>query len=671
MSRSLISKIQASEIRPYIKSTRNSNNINGGLVLLPRLGAVTFDFSKTSATFCTINLRRDSGNGFLLSNSNGVNQEHQITSKSVQSVSFELGPDKILQLSRSQRSCGNVIISEVLLYENQSVFNWNEELKKAQDYSLLKLVGYELHATSGAFINGLGITIKTDPPNMVTTNGTGVKFLGPCKITHLNIVRDSVVDTPKAEEPKLPTEGLVYSSSVNGFDNTFCNGYATANSEGVDLNNIGAYSVPVPGISFGKYYKISVFVSRVDGNGKFMFGLAPSDNFASYSIVPPNGKLISCVVTPTQTNQQYFVSFWRPGSSTGHVKITNIVVEEHNGVDSVLTRTPVGSEHINLSSTPSLAQTKPTITTSPVVVSGSGSLGLYREEILNGSILEAANPSYKFGRVDISLKPRTWSAHNWVSKFCNFVDGVSVDSLQLTGAKKSTSEDSVLVTDIYNLTPSRRVLLEEFIGVPDAKAIEVLKGSDLVGTPSLMNAQFLRHHLGNKVVQIPKYWPVFDVASKREDSYNLLICRDADVTRELVQAYEGSGLNKKLIVVGYRGSQIPVKFYDEFVPYPELLSLVLNADTVIDLPKNVHYYSGLLDLAFSANKNIVTTNHWMNISKPKVTVVDSVVKNGFMAPDILGVVSAIANQTTRNPNMDLDTYNNNLVGTLMMLEETW
>lgn len=677
MSRALISKIPASEIRPYVKSTRNSNNIRGSLVLLPRLGAVTFDFSKTNATFCTINMKRDSGNGFLLSNSNGANHEHQVTSKLVQAVSFELGPDKMLNLSRSQRSHGNIVILEVLLYEDSISINWNEELKKAKDHACLRLVGDSLHATEGAYINALGVTIKADPPNMVTTDGSGVRFLGPCKITYLNIVGGQSAQPEPEKEESLSEVETVYDTVADGFNNAFCNGHATASSDGVVLNNLGVYSVPVPGIVFGKSYKIDVFASRVDGNGKFMFGLTPNVNSVSYKLVPINGKTMSNVVTPIQANQQYFVSFWRPGSSTGHLKVTKIVVSEYNGVDQVLIKNPVNESHILLSSNPSVVQEKSateksaTFTSYPVVTD-TGSLGLYREEIINGSVLEAAIPSFKFGHVDISLRPRTWSAHNWVSKFCNFIDGVSVDSLQLQGANKSTTEDSVLVTDIFNLVQSRRVLLEEFISVPDAKALEVLKKADLVGTPSLMNAQFLRTHLGDKVVQVPKYWPVFDVEQNQEGSYNLLICRDPEVARRFVQVYQDSNCSKKLVVVGYRGSYIPVKYYDEFVPYPKLLSLILNADAIVDLPRNIHYYSGLLDLAFSADKNIVTTNHWMNISKPKVMVVDSVVnQNGFAVPNMQEVVSALMAQKPKKPNLDLETYNNNLVGTLRILEESW
>jgi hypothetical protein len=668
MNRALIGKIPTSEIRKYVKSTRNSNFMSTGFVLLPRTGAVTLDFSKTSANFCTINFRRDSGNGFILANYNGSGKEYQIASKTSQLVSFDLSNDKIIQLNRTPRSRGNVIILDISLYGEDTSIDWNNELKKSKDYNCLRLVGSELYASEGAYIKGTGITVKTEPPNACSTDGDCVKFNISCKVTYLNILKQEI----EPIQPIKPSGTVIFDTKISGFSSVYCNNYASATSGGVILDHRGSYTIPLSTIKSGQTYIVHITMSRIDGNGKIMFGIIPGEDISKFVTVSnSSGKDFTLHVKSALCQQGYSVSIWRHHSATGRVKIDNITIESLNDVDNTaLMRDLIDGPHIELVSSFPYYQTQHPVIKQPIIFS-DGSLGLYRDEILNNAVLEATNPSYKFGNIKISLKPRTWSANNWVSKFCNFVEGVTVDSLQIKGSTLSQEEDSVLITDIYNLVPSRRILLEEFMGALEPSMLEKLRMAEFIGTPSLMNAQLLRYHFGNKVTQVPKYWPVFDVAPKQDDSYDLLICRDPVITRDFVQRYQ-AGSSKKLIVIGYRGTNLPVIFYDEFIPYQQLLSLILYADTIIDFPKNIHYYSGLLDLAFSANKNIITTNHWMNISKPKVTVIDSIIgPNGLLIPDMQAAISALESQTLKQNNLDLDTYNNNLLGTLRILEVAW
>lgn len=599
MSRALISKIPASEIRPYIKSTRNSNNIGGGLVLLPRLGAVTFDFSKTAATFCTINFKRDSGNGFLLSNSNGASREHQVTSKSVQAISFELGPDKLLNLSRSQRSRGNVIIMEVLLYEEHKAIKWNDELKKCKDHACLRLVGDDLYASEGAYINGIGVTIKAEPSNMVVTDGSGIRFIGPCKITYLNVVGGQAPPPPK-EEPIKKAE-LVYDTAVDSFNNTYCNGHATASSEGVVLNNLGAYSVPIPDIVFGKSYKITVFATRVDGNGKLMFGLTPNVNSASYNLVTINGKLMSNVVTPTQDNQEYSVSFWRPGSSTGHVKISKIVVEESSSSAGFTQLVPSEYPHINLTVSPALA---PKILTEPVVTDSASSIIVSSSDAGIGIVDKIEASSKRFAIFPAPKNSLVVSDIEGSVKACGFTARQWLFRLQATFPNiKHDTESKVAVCDVNSIINAPVILLQEFSGVKRDQ-IASLESAKTIFTPSLENKALLSHWFPKATVDVCQL-PLPKTRDRgSENGYFMYFESDRIYTKHLLDV-----TNEKLCIVGTR-LNIPAKhtYLSDYEDHDVLCKYIAGSNGLIDLNRNTHYRSGIVDLALGLGVPVLTNN---------------------------------------------------------------
>jgi hypothetical protein len=291
---------------------------------------------------------------------------------------------------------------------------------------------------------------------------------------------------------------------------------------------------------------------------------------------------------------------------------------------------------------------------------------------LNGAIIEASSPGRIFDKVNITLRPRTWSMNNWVSKFCNFFDGVIVNSKQINGCKTTDSKDAVLLTNINNIVPTNKIFLEEFCDVIDPKYIEILNKCQLIATTSVMNAQFLRT-INKNVIYVPKYWPVFNVSERLiQEPYNLIINREKSITKKFIDAYKAAGIQTKLIVIGYRGIPIGFDFYDEYLPHEQLLSLILYSSVVVDFSSIIHYYSGLLDLAFIANKNIITTNHWLDVSKPQVTIVESIIgDNDTLVPNINVAISELNKVKDKNTNFNLESYNYNLLGTLRILGEKW
>lgn len=669
MEQTLLRKIPVTELKPLISSSRSIITSGNSIILQPKDGFIVFDFSKTEATSCRIMFSRDSGNGIIGSHINGLNAEHAISSKTGQELIFNLGKRKILHIHRTPRSRGTVTINNLSLYGEVNKIDWNSALKKCDEYGCLRLVDGALYVSEGGFIRGKGVTVQTDPPNMFTKDGDLIKFGSTCRV--MNIVFSDNTNTSSDQSQQIEQtmfNNVIFDTKQASFNQVFCNKSANASVGGVVLDRQGTYTFPVSNIQIGKKYLITLYASCLDGNGKLMFGLLPDNNTSKYTVVSGRSiRTFAMEVVPT-LGESFSFSIWRHHSAKGRVQVSRIVIQEEGAQQPVLSKT---LHHIDLVTNADVARSAVPLT--PFVklpTIGSTTLDIYRKEILNFAMIEAAKPGYKFGKVDIELKPRTWEMNNWVSKLCNFIDGVTVSSDQVIGCTKANTDNAILLTDINNLSPARRILLEEFIETPNQQMIDILKACELVGTPSLMNAQVLRSHIGNKVVQIPKYWPVYDIGSEPAEPYNLLICRQPSMVAAFLDAYKQK-INKKLVVVGYRGKVLDCEFYDEFLPYQKLLSLILHSSAVIDFPQNIHYYSGVLDLAFSANKNIVTTNHWMNVSKPQVTVVNSLAGSGVLIPNFQEAVAALAGLVDKKPNLDLESYNHNLIGTLRILGEIW
>src|SRR5690606_30188861 len=104
--------------------------------------------------------------------------------------------------------------------------------------------------------------------------------------------------------------------------------------------------------------------------------------------------------------------------------------------------------------------------------------------------------------------------------------------------------------------------------------------------------------------------------------------RNANTTRDMLKF-----VNNNMIIVGARGAYpANVTALGDYIPYDQLVGLILNAGCVLDLPDCNHYMSGLLDFCFIAGIPIVTTNHWMSISKPKQFHIRSMAKGGSLCP---------------------------------------
>lgn len=285
----------------------------------------------------------------------------------------------------------------------------------------------------------------------------------------------------------------------------------------------------------------------------------------------------------------------------------------------------------------------------------------YRDDYRNFSIFTPEPYESVFSDISLNLTPKTYEMHSWVSKWIKMFPNVTVDSVQFEGLSSVKSDKTVLLTDVNNLFNYQYIFLEEFTQSLDQSKRAILSTCKTIFTPSLMNAQYLRTFCNN-VIYLPKYWP-YKPVEKSPQNHILVFCRDERVGNLLDDSLRGD-----FLFVGNRGIVVN-KSVGDSLSYGELLSLIMNAKAVIDVSKNLHYYSGLLDLCMIAKKPIITNNHWLSVCKPAVRLVDNVLNSvGEIEPSIAHINSYLNIQNTP-ANYDMESYNYNLLSTLRIIQE--
>ena len=598
MSRALISKIPVSEIRPYIQSTRNVNNVGNGLVLLPRISVITLDFSSTSATSCTINFKREGGNGLLFASAGNVNCEHQITSKTVQAITFDLGNDKIIKLNRTQRSRGNIVILDVSLWGEPLQSNWNDELKKCKEHACLRLVDNELYASDGAFIKGTGITIQTYPPNVCTTDGEGIKFSTSCKILKLNIAEQQ--NEMEILSPKTTGE-IVFDTNVSGFNIIYCNHYTSSTPSGIILDHYGSYTVPLPIIKFGEKYAIHVYLSKLDGNGKVMFGFIPDTNTSTFVTVDNvSSKDFTLYTVPLVAQQEYSLSIWRHFSATGRVKVDRIIVERTDCVSQEEVASVLTKSHFTLSSIPSVVepiipQLGETINDfqSVEIEDSNNVIGKYERISKNFAIFPAPTIYPKALNIVGNVNIRGFKARQWLYRVQTMLPGIV-----------NNPGSGILICDVNSVATSPRVWIGEFSGDKQA-ALAPLVQSQMIFTPSLDNKLMLSQWFPNADVKLCDL-PLPKIQDKQDSGdYYMYMEESKSFTEHLLNIWDDTNL----CIVGTR-LRVPdgMQYLSDYVKYEKLSESISKCKGLITLTHNNNFKSGIVDLALSMGVPVLTNN---------------------------------------------------------------
>lgn len=177
-------KLAAGELKEFIKTSKDVFVSGSNMILQPRTGVVTFDFSAIDGVHCIFRLIRKSGNGLILLTSGRVQKQYQIASMRGQDIGINIEGGRVT-VSRTQRGMGDLAIVEVSVYKNLP--NWDVELKRAKGHSCIRKVGDDLHASEGGSIQGDILLIETSPDNAYVREGDIVKFVKSCEILKLSV----------------------------------------------------------------------------------------------------------------------------------------------------------------------------------------------------------------------------------------------------------------------------------------------------------------------------------------------------------------------------------------------------------------------------------------------------------------------------------------------------
>ena len=675
MNDCLVQKIRSTELSKYVVTSKNTYNSGGLFVLQPQIGSVVFDFNVDNATSCIVKFKRHSGNGILMLASGESSKGFQINSKSGQNILYNLADDKKLQVHRTGRSRGEISISEVLLYSNLKT-DWNEELEKCEEHACLSLKDNKLFASNGGFIKGPDIHVETNPSGVFKVNGDRITFFKSCQIVELKV--GSGIATKNKLEGPAPieradqnsaeeSENVIYDTKYEGFSQDFCNRDATVNSVGVFLNHKGSYNIPLTSLVKDKKYLISAEVLRVNGNGKFLFGILPDDNASLVRIAPTKPKKFSFEVIPK--NDNYTLSIWRHQSAKGKIYVTRIFVKS----DSELSENrKIEMQHIDVrqpesnmrhASPAAPVQSIPSIQpvfTTPSTQNDENIKNAFRHFSVfpvDDSVVEKKiNLSGVLEPVDV--KSRLW--YNMVRNCFIDLKYVFNDGVAYHNDKGSKARQTVSLSSITNLKPFNRVFLHE---IPDNHVISknaeaILKQCVEIITPSLTDLFRLKKITGKDNVKLSNLPLPYVIGEYKTKNYYIYFEDDSIFTTKLVSAWnKDKGI---LYIVGSNASQLPdwVKHISPTCKYQELFRYIIEARGLIYFSRNTHHNSGLTDLARVCHIPILTNNHQFLM---KETVVRNDVNNGVDVKDLTAIIPSFYKREGTKVQIDYGNYTNSIV----------
>ena len=617
--------IAASEFKQYImamKACRPGPHYE----LEGKYGMLHLNFGETSANRAVVTLKRKSGNGVgvIVSGPNLTNIH--VTSKVRHIVNVPLHQSKDLFIKRTQRSNGNLDVIKVELFgdKEEVEINWSEILKSCSSHTCLRTVGGKLFASEGATIvaEEIGL-VETNPPNMYSINGNKIRFLRSCEVVKLEAQSKKTVgkkppeqlvhmqEEPavlkKADEKtdvqpqntnrikrtpekkaEMSSSLLAFDSAASGFTRSFVNNDVVVHPKHMVLGHRGEYRMPIRSLEAGRGAIITVEAANMRGNGRFVATITPSDDAKNRPIVTSNHKQrFEKRIVAAKTDDIHYLVVGRNQCCTGDMMITRItvVMDPYMKPESVdVVRRYVTNSDASI----------------------VGNVQNIDDPVLLKSLKHAAHSSTWEGKdkldFDSHFSTTSYSGLNWFHRVSPIIPNVHLGgnqvkmTMQVAGSIKSFG---------------KRVFVEECY--PDSLTkddLKALRHFDQIITPSAQVQEFLQSDMPNATVTLGyKPWPLTQAKQgvPVPKDYILVFNRDPVITKRVIDAHKDD--MPKLVVVGARGGY-PAKVLptNEYLPYPNLLHLIENAKTIVDIPYCYEYDSGLFRLCMAYGKPTITSN---------------------------------------------------------------
>lgn len=583
---SLIKKINISELQSYIRTMRYSYISTQGLILQPKFGTATFNFEKNIGQKCCITLKRDAGNGFVIISSNGRSYNYQIASK--QTITIDIEGDGNIVLNRTLRSKGDISVLDISLYcETKTKQEFNNILSRCIDHNCIRFLDDRLIASSGAFIKGKNIVVKTEPEESYIKEVDKVVFVSSCTILDISV--DGVSNKGNLSLPLNAvadkTPGVVlYNSDLSGFSQKYCLNDSVVNEFGISLGYRDSYVFPLECLKQNIKSTIIIEASSVSGNGMFGFGLVPG-NDAVWQVASKEQKEFILEVIP-QTSDNYCLSILRHPSAKGTVIISNISVVSDSYYSMITSKEIIPfidrRENINKECKTKIEYNQDSITDLSIYFSRPILMD-YKSNSLNNIISTIGIGSIQ-GR-------------NWYNTVKYILPNVTIND-----------SPNSSISCLGNLIPAKKMYIENF-------KPEILTDDDVVKmdvaesifVSSNSNLQILSEKINKKIKVISKILPTADQSNIKYISGEFVLLNNSNKAQDIIDKLKDTGI--KVVLLNARGKYpsfvIPV---NEYIQHNELIYLINNAKCLINFTNVEDEVSNYTDLALVYGTQVITSS---------------------------------------------------------------
>jgi hypothetical protein len=603
-------KIVGSEISNYFTIVRDCFFSGNSFVLQPKTGVVTFNLSQYIGCVCSINFRRDSGNGLFLISNNGKQEVFQISSKTSQVLSFKIGTNGTLNINRTSRSRGELSIIDIsILTETKSVSEFEKEFEKCIDSNNIRYQGDRLYAYEASFIIGRNVKVKTKPENCYKLiDANRVEFTGECEIVDLLIEEKQddkpiiLTSSPITNISNEKQSNALFDSKASGFEQKYCTNLGEVSGSVLFLDYRDSYILPLPFLRKDQKFSVIVEVSSVNGNG--MFGLCITPGTEILWQVSSKNTTNFTLQSTAQVDSDNALSIVRHPAAKGKIQITSLTIisDSCNYLMASKIITPI----VKKEEIPKQTIVKQCSTNKITNTVKKFSRPINHKYMTTGQVYENVKTIYT----------NTYNGYKWL-EYCH---------LYLPNVQIKDNAD-VSISGAGNLLQAKTMFIEPFNELSDSD-LNVISKAEKIIVSSQNNALEILDKTSKKTIVSSKKLPFVKTFGVPyiNNGFILINNRNYETTSLILSKING----QRAIVLNARGRYpdfiIPV---NEYIQYDELCYLFENTYCFIDFVDIEDEQGSFIDLAKAYGKMVITSS-WAYMDDPSIVFCNDI--NSF-TPD--------------------------------------
>lgn len=640
-------EISGLEIKDRVKSCKMCKFTPSECVLDPKSSKLVLDF-KDLGKLQKVELlvKRKSGNGTFQVQFGERRHSFSVLQTTLQRIIIT-GTGPWVEISRNRDSVGLLSLVGVEVFvEDESVnsmTDWKSIIKKCGNYSHLRMVGGELFAATGGYIEDKGriVHLETDPPNMFVRESKKVSFVGSCKVTRIQLKENQpvvakkpfvsnreapspavappaisvnapgvkpVIGTPPSKAISEPVPPEISNSIIfNSIEEKSFDKYLHVKGRHLDavrndgktllsLKNGAQCSFTINNLSDSTDYLCIVTGKTLNGNGRLGLNFSYKEgDFSNYGQVTFSSSLfghkyVSLKSLPRKFGKIPRLNLFKARGDIGQVLIERIIIIEN--VDIQHAKDMVVAGHLKNFLGSGLGSVSV-----PIQVESDDKI--YQKSKTYARYLEF-KPESVINKKGLVI-PQTESGALWAQKM------MSMTNVKV--AKKATPK-SLTVGKPGLKTISEKVWLDYFHYGPNLSLLKELNGKKIF-TPSKLNQETIKNFCPDSTVLVqtkPLPWVQPKVLNLfKNKNYIVSFHRSKESTDRLIKLWKDE--YPHLVLVGVRGNfeskVIPV---NEYLPYDIFIGILLQSQGVIDFDRVSDKSSGMVKLSVNLGIPTMTTS---------------------------------------------------------------